>query len=236
MSHEIIQLMVEDHDNFIHIIADRRSGEAAVVDPAWDAEGIAEVLADEGLDLSAILITHSHHDHVNAVHALRGDNPQVAVFISEQEYPAWSDCPEDAILVADGDEIAFAGSSIGVMSTPGHTVGGCCYHIGDDLITGDTLFIYGAGRADLKGSDPRKLFHSLQKLKKLPAHTRIWVGHDYGSVQESTLGEQCAHNPFMMINNEDDFVRYRLELAAKTRSQPYQPISLETLNAVLEDA
>ncbi|UJF25063.1 MBL fold metallo-hydrolase [Suttonella sp. R2A3] len=236
MSHEIIQLMVEDHDNFIHIIADRNSGEAAVVDPAWDAEGIAEVLGDEGLSLTAILITHSHHDHVNAVHELRAGNDQVAVFISELEYPAWPDCPEDAILVSDGDEITFAGTTIGVISTPGHTVGGCCYHIGNDLITGDTLFIYGAGRADLKGSDPHKLFNSLQKLKKLPEETRIWVGHDYGSTQTATLGEQFAHNPFMMIENEADFVRYRLELAAKTRSQPYQPIEKEALDAVLEDA
>ena len=67
MAHEILTLIAEDHDNFIHILADRKRNEAFVVDPAWDAEGIREVLAEENLTLTGILITHSHHDHVNAV-------------------------------------------------------------------------------------------------------------------------------------------------------------------------
>lgn len=233
MSHEVIQLKVEDHDNFIYLIADRHHGEAAIVDPAWDAQGIADVIAEEGLKLSLILITHSHHDHINAVNALRQGRDDVAVFISAEEYPAWPDCPQDAILVHDGDEIAFADSSIGVISTPGHTIGGCCYQLGKDIFTGDTLFIYGCGRADLKGSDPEKLYHSLQKLKRLAPDTRVWVGHDYSVCEETTLGEQCAHNPFLMIDNQADFIRYRMTLAGKTRSQPYGPIEAAELHRVL---
>ncbi|MBV7435194.1 MBL fold metallo-hydrolase [Cardiobacteriaceae bacterium TAE3-ERU3] len=233
MSHEVIQLKVEDRDNFIHVIADRQSSEAAVIDPAWDAEGIADVLDEEDLTLTMILITHSHHDHVNAIHELYKLYPEATIFISEKEHPVWPDCPEDAILVNDGDEIAFASSSIGVISTPGHTIGGCCYHIGNDLFTGDTLFIYGCGRADLKGGNPSTLYRSLQKLKKLSADTRIWVGHDYSVCEESTLGEQFAHNPFLMINDEADFIRYRMELAGETRSQPYGPIEQEELDRVL---
>jgi len=68
--YDIITLIVEGHDNFIHILAERKRNEAFVVDPAWDAEGIREVLAEEGLTLTGILITHSHHDHVNAVSEL----------------------------------------------------------------------------------------------------------------------------------------------------------------------
>ena len=83
MAHEIITLIAEDHDNFIHILADRHTGEAMVVDPAWDAEGIREVLAEEGLMLTGILITHSHHDHVNAVRELSGE--RITLFISEAE-------------------------------------------------------------------------------------------------------------------------------------------------------
>lgn len=231
MAYEIIQLMVEDRDNFIHIIADRSTGSAFVADPAWDADGIRDVLEEEGLTLIGILITHSHHDHVNAVPALYGEG--VTLFVSEAEHPHWPGCPEDAILVNDGDEIAFAGTSIGVIMTPGHTPGGCCYHIGSHLICGDTLFIYGCGRADLQGGDARALFRSLQKLKKLPASTRLWVGHHYGIAEESTLGEQLAGNPFLMIEDEDDFVRYRLEIAAKTRKAPYAPVSPEELRKAL---
>lgn len=233
MAHEIIQLITEDHDNFIHIIADHVHKEAMAVDPAWDAEGIKEVLAEEGLQLVGILLTHSHHDHVNAVMDLYDE--AVSLFINAKEYPLWKDCPEDAILLSEGDEIQFADSTISVIDTPGHTAGGTCYRIGDDLITGDTLFVYGCGRADLTGGDAAALFHSLQKLKQLPAHTRIWVGHDYGIAQESTLGEQFAGNPFLMIDDEADFIRYRNQLAAKTRSMPYGPISRSALQAVLHN-
>lgn len=232
MAYDIIQLMVEDHDNFIHIIADRHNHEAMVVDPAWDADGIQEVLDEEGLTLTGILITHSHADHVNAVEKLYYDG--VTLFVPEAEYPHWPGCPEDAILVADGDEITFAQTTIGVISTPGHTPGGVCYHIGQDLITGDTLFVYGAGRADLKGGDAQALYRSLQKLKKLPPATRLWVGHHYGIQEETTLAEQLAGNPFLIIDNEADFIRYRSEIASKTRKAPYDPISRETLQRDLQ--
>lgn len=231
MKPEIIQLIPEDHDNFVYIIADRQSGEAAVVDPAWDAEGILEVIEDEGLTLTTILITHSHHDHVNAVKALY--NERVTLFVGEHEYPHWPDCPEDAILVADGDEIQFGKTSISVINTPGHTPGGVSYLIDKHLFTGDTLFIYGCGRADLKGGDVQQLWHSLQRLKKLPPDTNLWVGHHYSTKEESTLGEQLTSNPFLMIDNASDFARYRLELASKTRKMPYGPISKAELDTVL---
>lgn len=232
MAHDIIQLITEDHDNFIYIIADRQHHEAMVVDPAWDAEGIKEVLAEENLQLVGILLTHSHHDHVNAVPALYDES--VSLFINAKEYPLWKDCPEDAILVSEGDEIQFADTNISVIDSAGHTAGGTCYRIGDDLLTGDSLFIYGCGRADLPSGDAKALFHSLQKLKQLPPHTRIWAGHDYGIVQESTLGEQLAHNPFLMIDNEADFIRYRLEIAKKTRSMPFTPMQAAELADILE--
>ena len=232
MSHEIIQLTVNGHDNFIHLIADHKNSEAAVVDPAWDAAAIAAAIDEEGLTLRAILLTHTHYDHVNAVVDLYKDN--ITLFLSEAEYPCWRDCPQDAVLLGEGDRIPFGDETIRVIMTPGHTAGGCCYHIGDDLITGDTLFVYGCGRADLPGGSAHRLFHSLQKLKRLPAQTRIWVGHDYGVSEQSTLGEQMTHNPFLMIDNEADFVRYRSEIAGKTRRSPYGPISEEELAEVLK--
>lgn len=233
MAYDILQLMVEDHDNLIHIIADRHSGDAMVVDPAWDADGIRQVLDEENLTLTGILITHSHHDHVNAVEKLYGGD--VTLFVPEAELPCWPDCPEDAILVTDGDEITFASTTIGVIATPGHTAGSTCYHIGQDLLTGDTLFVYGAGRTTFPGGSSSALYHSLQKLKKLPGHTRLWVGHHYGIHEETTLGEQLAGNPYLMIDNEADFIRYRDHLAAKTRNIPYGPISHETLQHVLQE-
>lgn len=231
MPHEIIQLIAEDHDNFITVIANHSTKEAIVVDPAWDAEGILETLKEEKLNLTAILITHSHYDHINAVSDLYSDN--ISLFISESEYPYWKDCPEDAILLQDGDEIQFGNESIKVIYTPGHTPGACCYLIGNDLITGDTLFIYGCGRADLPNGDVNKLYHSLQKLKKLPPNTKIWVGHNYSIKEESTIADQLKGNPFLMIDNLEDFARYRLDIAKKARKMPYDAIDIETLKQSL---
>lgn len=231
MSHEIIQLKVQDHDNFIYIIADRSTNEAAVVDPAWDAEGIREVLEDERLNLTALFLTHCHHDHINAVNELA--EKRVSVFLSEKEYPYWPECPVDAILVQDGDEILLGQTTVGVILTPGHTPGSCCYYSGNHLITGDTVFVYGCGRADLAHGDVHQLYHSIQRLKKLPPETKIWVGHDYGIKEESTIGEQLAGNPFFMIEDETDFCRYRLEIAGKTRKMPYSPLDKKTLSKLL---
>lgn len=235
MSYEIIQLKVEDHDNFIHIIVDKGSNHVALVDPAWDAEGILEVIEDEGLILSLILLTHSHHDHVNAVHDILKQHPDIDVFISELEQPHWQDCPKDAILLQDGDEILLGQTAIGVMLTPGHTIGSCCYHLSGDLITGDTLFVYGCGRADLDTSDVHKLYHSLQKIKRLPEQTNIWVGHDYGVEETTTLEAQFNGNPFLMIDNEKDFVKFRMQLNSELRSQPYAPVDTNTLKKWLTE-
>lgn len=233
MSHEIIQLKFEEKDNFIYIIADRETATAFVLDPAWDAEGIAGVLAEENLRLEGILITHSDHDHVNAVAELRGGRTDIAVFVSAPAWEQWPDAPADAVLVADGDEIQLGRASLGVLMTPGHTAGSCCYHSGRDLLTGDTLFIYGAGNVRNPSASAAALFHSLQRLKSLDPQTRIWCGHDYGIAEMTTLAEQLAGNPFLMIDNEADFIRYRTELAARSRRVPYGPISRTELAAVL---
>ena len=230
MSHQVIQLKVEDHDNFIHIIFDPKTKAAAVVDPAWDAEGIREVLKEEGLYLDAILITHADHDHINAIKALYGK--KTTLFIHPLEAKRF-DCPKDAVLVEHGDEIMLGSSSITVLHTAGHTAGSCSFLTDHHLITGDTLFMYGAGNVRGETGDAKALFKSLQTLKRLNPALTVWCGHDYGVVEHSTLGEQLAGNPFLLIEHEEDFVRYREHIAAQTRKTPYAPITCEALQQIL---
>lgn len=235
MAHKIIQLKVEDHDNFIHIIADYQHQQALVVDPAWDAEGIKDVLQEEGLNLIGVLITHSDDDHINALDGLLDD--EVSVFIGEHEAALWENCPKQAILLVDGDRIAFGNQDIEVLHTPGHTAGSLCYRIGNDLITGDTLFIYGCGRVGKhKAGNIQALYHSLQRLKTLPDELRLWVGHDYGCEESSTLGEQKSGNPFLMIDDQAAFIKYRRDIASKVRQIPYQAIDAQTLAQQLSGA
>lgn len=232
MTYKVISLIVEDHDNFIHILADTNSKQAMVIDPAWDGVGIKEELEAEGLDLVGILITHSHYDHINAVNELYQEG--VSLFVGEDELPLWVDCPKDAVLLADGDQIQFGSSMISVIKTAGHTQGSLCYLLGNNLFTGDTLFIYGCGRTDLPSGDPNELFRSFNKLKALPNPEKItvWAGHDYGVVQETSLAEQIKHNPFLLAESEEEFFKVRTKLAPYLPF-PCQPIEKEDLKLLL---
>lgn len=229
MAHEIIALKAEEHDNLMYLIADRSTAEAAVVDPAWDAEGIREVLNEEALHLTAILITHAHHDHINAVEALL--SPEVTVFVHAAEAVRWR-FPEAHICIQDGDEIQLGSAFIQVLHTPGHTMGSCCFRSGEALLTGDTLFVYGCGHT--RDGSAEALYHSLKKIKNLPPSTRIYPGHDYGVQEHSSLAEQCAGNPFLMLENQADFLRYRLEIASKTRHTPYAAMQPHDLKQALQ--
>lgn len=231
--HEIIQLKFEDQDNFLYILGDRASRQAFFIDPAWDAEGLQEVMDEQNYRPVGVLITHSDLDHVNALPEIQRCYPDIPVFVSAAEQQHWPNAPVDCILLQDGDQIALGESEVQVLATPGHTAGSCCYYLDGDLLTGDTLFIYGAGNVRHPTASAAALFRSLQKLKTLPPETRIWCGHDYGSAESTDLAAQLAGNPFLMIEDEGDFLRFRLELAAKYRRTPYGPMTREELATLL---
>ena len=104
----------------------------------------------------------------------------------------------------------------------------------EHLIAGDTLFVYGVGICSLAGSNPVKLFHSLNKLKtKVPDDINLLCGHNYGSEITTTLAEQKRANPFLLIEDEETFVRYRMHVHDSTRTYPMSPMTLEEVNALL---
>lgn len=229
---DIIQLKVEDRDNFIYLLVEQETKQCMLIDPAWDSEGIWDIIYEEQLELIGILITHAHHDHINAVNAFL--KKEVTVFVSAKEYPLWKNAPKDAVLLQNGDEILFGSASIQMIETAGHTAGSCCYLWKNHLITGDTLFIYGAGNVKDETASAEALFNSLQKIKKLSPDLNIWCGHDYGVAETTTLKEQLNGNPFLMIDDKSAFIRFRTELASKVRSTPYAPISPQELKEILD--
>ena len=148
--------------NFIYVIHDCATDRAAVVDPAWEVPAILALAEQHGLTITDILLTHSHFDHINGVDALVAhSDPQVHLLKAEARF--WNRALGRPTQHDGGDQIRLGKTCIDVLHTPGHTPGSACYRLGDQVLTGDTLFVFGCGRCDLKGGDPEQMYHSLRR-------------------------------------------------------------------------
>ncbi len=207
-------------ENFIYLLTDKKSGRSAVVDPAWDVPEILQLARQRGVPITDILLTHSHHDHINGIEQiLQHYDAQLHLLKPEAEF--WGQTPGRPTLHHGGDIIRLGHSEIRVLHTPGHTPGSACYQLGDHLITGDTLFVWGCGRCDLGGGDPEIMFETLKKLATLPGSTVTLPGHNYSDQPTATLHEQCEGNPFLHFDDKKDFVEYRMHIHDRVRHDPY---------------
>jgi hydroxyacylglutathione hydrolase len=184
----------------------RRDERALVVDPGDEAERI--IAAVRELTVEAILLTHTHFDHVGAVAAL-ARHTGAPVYCPRLEVPVLKDInayvfpgfgpfepydPEET--VEGGERLTLAGLDLDVISTPGHSPGHVSYSIADEqvLLDGDVLFQGSIGRTDLPGGDYATLMESIATLlNTLPDETRVLPGH----MGETTLGRERATNPFL---------------------------------------
>jgi glyoxylase-like metal-dependent hydrolase (beta-lactamase superfamily II) len=101
--------------------------------------------------------------------------------------------------VAHGDDDVVEIGSIGVhlLHTPGHTPGSQCFVVGDNLVSGDTLFLEGCGRTDLPGADADDMYASLQRLGSLPGRLTVWPGHHYSVEEHARLDDLKRSNPVL---------------------------------------
>ena len=211
-------------ENFIYLIHDHATNRAAVVDPAWDVPQVLALAKQKGMQITDILLTHSHNDHINGINAvLEKYDAQLHLMKAEAQF--WEGCSGMPTQHHGGDTIALGETSIKTLHTPGHTPGSACYHVGNDLITGDTLFVFGCGRCDMRGGDPEQMYVTLQHMAdRLPADTLIRPGHNYAEKTTVTMEEQLEGNPFMHFDNGDDFTRYRMHYHDQHRHSPYAPV------------
>ena len=210
--------------NIIYIITDNKSKESAIIDPAWDMSEVYKYIGENNLILKKILLTHSHHDHINAIDEIL-TSYDLEIHINKKEKVFLKKEYDSFVINHGGDTIKLGETEIRSLHTPGHTPGSTCYHIGDDLIAGDTLFVFGCGRCDLHGGNPEEMFNTLKDIKmSLDPKTIILPGHNYSIKRESTLQEEIQGNPFMKFNNLNKFIDYRMVLHDKVRHSPYGPI------------
>jgi len=212
-------------ENLVYFIHDHATQRVAVVDPAWDVEKIIAFASEKKLVITDILLTHFHHDHINGVDDLVSlTDAQVHVLKEEVKYLSGAFL-SSASYYYGGDKIKLGETEIEILHTPGHSPGSACFHIGGELITGDTLFVFGCGHCRLEGADPNQLFDSLTKLKtNLPGETLIHPGHNYAEKIETTMQEQIEGNPFLHFDDVNKFKQYRLIDHDLTRTQPYKPV------------
>ena len=189
----------------------RRDGSdrALIVDPGDEADRILAELEAMGAQLEAILLTHTHFDHVGAV-APVARATGAEVWVPEIEKPVLADIdsfvpwPEfgpfeswDAEHTLNGGErLELAGFEIDVLFTPGHSPGHVTFHIPDEaaVFSGDVLFQGSVGRTDLPGGDAQTLMETLKMLaEKLPDETVVHPGH----MGITTIGAERATNPFL---------------------------------------
>jgi hydroxyacylglutathione hydrolase len=222
--YEIEALELGPMENFIYLITDTHTQRTAVVDPAWDVPAIIRAASKRGLIISDILLTHSHHDHINGVEELLSQfDAQLHLLKAEADF--WPKAIGKPALHYGGDTIELGETKIDILHTPGHTPGSACYRIDLNLICGDTLFVFGCGRCDLQGGDPEAMYHTLKNLQRnLPDNIVIHPGHHYAEQCTSTMQEQNEGNPFLHFHSVDDFVRYRMHTHDKIRSTPYAPV------------
>lgn len=193
--------------NFVYLIGDRASGEALVVDPAYDPQGIVDACAADGMRLSGVLATHYHPDHVGGAmmgFSLRGV-PELLEIIDVPVHVQAAEAPyvaattglgsEELALHDSGDVVSVGDLSVELIHTPGHTPGSQCFLVGGRLLSGDTLFLEGCGRTDLPGGDAAALYESLtQRLSRVPDDTVLFPGHFYAALPSASLGDTRRSN------------------------------------------
>ena len=186
-------------DNFSYLIHCPSSKKAALVDPGMDASEALDFIDSNGLDLAYVINTHHHGDHTADNGRVKRAHPQASIIANEGESDR---------SVTDGEVIMLGKVRMQFITTPGHTPGGLCVIVDDEVIlTGDTLFIGNCGRTDLPGGSDELMFESLNKMAALPDELTVYPGHDYGPKPTDSLGNQKRANPTMAAETIEEFLR-----------------------------
>ncbi len=192
--------------NFVYAIGDRTTGECVLVDPAYSAAELVELVGADGMTVTGALATHYHPDHIggsmmgyaiDGVAELIGIAPvKVHCQAVEAEFvrKVTGISASDVVTHDAGDTITVGAIEIRLVATPGHTPGSQCFLLDDKLVSGDTLFLDGCGRTDFPGSSPEQMYESLQALAKLPGQTVVYPGHQYHPAASASLEAVKANN------------------------------------------
>lgn len=207
----IKQMRVGPMDVFCYVLGCQNTHKGLVIDPAGEEERILETALASGIAIESVVNTHGHPDHTCGnrkiveqtgakiyMHALDDRFFNTPEGHSMAIQMGFAPSPSADVLLTNGDVIPLGDRELTVLHTPGHSPGGICLHVGNNLFTGDTLFVGAVGRTDLPGGSMETLLRSIKdRILSLPDETIIWPGHDYGGSPTSTIALEKSNNPYI---------------------------------------
>ena len=209
MNNEMILEILEIGSYFVncYIIGDPQSKEGMIIDPGHDSERIISYVNKLGLNISRIVITHGHADHIGALDEIRkhydvpvligaGDSHMLTdsdANLSEFSGQKVSTSPAN-MTIKEGDTVNVGQFSFKVFETPGHSPGSVSLYGNGVVFTGDALFLGSIGRTDFPGCSHDVLIESIRtRLLTLPDDTVVYSGHG----PDTTIGQEREYNPFL---------------------------------------
>jgi hydroxyacylglutathione hydrolase len=192
-----------------YIIGDENTGTGALIDPGDEAARIAIVVEGTNLEISQIIVTHAHIDHVGAIAQL-ADEYACPVLMHEEAEAMLQTVPQQAMMmgmrfgkvpevdrnITDFEVVEVGPLRLHALYTPGHAPGHLSFLVENEslVFSGDALFAGSVGRTDLPGGNMELLMRSIEeRLLPLPDETRVLSGHG----PETTIGRERMTNPFL---------------------------------------
>jgi glyoxylase-like metal-dependent hydrolase (beta-lactamase superfamily II) len=206
----ILPLILGPVQTNAYLIGDAQTGDAAVIDPAWDGDAIVAEAKRHGWRIANIWLTHAHFDHLGGSAAVADlSSPPPPVGLHPEDYPLWraqggaplfgmriDPGPEPTIDLLPGMILRVGGSQLEVRHAPGHTPGHVLFYCAAEkvMFCGDVIFRGSIGRTDLPGGDYDTLIRSIEEqVLPLPDDVRLLSGHG----PETTVGVERVYNPFL---------------------------------------
>lgn len=189
---------------------------AAIIDPGDNADEIIKTIDKEGLNPELIINTHAHFDHIGGVKAIQ-ENFKIDFLLHKEDSFLIENASEQATafglspipkpdvnkFVNNGDKISLGDKIINVIHTPGHSPGGVCYYVDNNIFVGDTMFAGSIGRTDLPGGSYETLINSIKKMPILATILRVCV-------IVTSISPLLSLKPFPnMLNKSSLMVKYK---------------------------
>ncbi len=192
--------------NFSYLLACPETHSAAVIDPAWNVPSILAQARIRNLEITTVLATHGHSDHVNGLQQLADTTGARVIAHTAEEADLRQHFQGPISSVANEESLEIGTLRVRILPTPGHSPGSLSFLANGYVFTGDALNLAGPGTPGPEPGSIQALWRTTQSLRMLPGAVRIHPGHDSGPTPHATVGAEQRTNPAFLANSFEEFV------------------------------